>query len=73
MNNKIEKFISNNKLRNIFNNNEKSSFVKNSDMRRIDHIFVDRKFKVKDAYIDYECNENKCISDHYSIIGEISL
>lgn len=73
MNKKIEKFISNNKLKNIFKDNEKSSFVKDDNMRRIDHIFVSNKFKIKDSYIDYECNNNKCISDHYSIVGEISL
>ena len=73
MNKRIEEFISDNKLKNIFDNDDKGSFVKNKDMRRIDHILVSKKFKIKKAYIDYACNEDKCISDHYSLIGEILL
>lgn len=73
MNKKIEEFIKKNRLINIFTDNDTGSFVKDKNMRRIDHIFVDKKFVVNKAYIDYSCNEEKCISDHYSIIGEISL
>ena len=63
LNKNIEKFVSDNKLINVFEDYKKSTFPSRPEMRMIDYIMVDKKLKVK-KYIVGDCN----MSDHLPIM-----
>jgi endonuclease/exonuclease/phosphatase family metal-dependent hydrolase len=57
--------------------NPNYSFVgsefKGSDGNIIDHIFVSRSIKVQKAFIEKNCQNGKCPSDHLPVVAEIIL
>ena len=40
-------------------------------MKMIDHIFLDKRLKVKNTFVDREVNDFGYVSDHYPIMCEI--
>lgn len=50
-----------------------TTFPSDPDMRAIDHIFLDKKFKYKNAEVHTDSNDFGFMSDHYPISCEINL
>lgn len=72
-NKRFYEFIKNNKYLDPFKDEKISSFPSKPNMKMIDHILLDKNFKIKDKIIDVESNDFGYISDHYPIICEIEL
>ena len=50
-----------------------TTFPNDPDMRAIDHIFLDKKFKYKEEEVHSDSNDFGFMSDHYPISCEIEL
>ena len=50
-----------------------STYVPDPDMRAIDHIFLDKKFKYKNEEVHTDLNDFGFMSDHYPLSCEINL
>ena len=70
-NKRFSKYIKEKKYLDPFKSEKSGSFPSKPNMKMIDHILFNHKFKVIDKYIDNELNDFGYISDHYPIICEI--
>lgn len=50
-----------------------TTYVNDQDMRAIDHIFLDKRFKYKDENVHTDSNDFGFMSDHYPLSCEINL
>ena len=50
-----------------------TTYAPDPDMRAIDHIFLDKKFKCKEAEVHSDSNDFGFMSDHYPLTCEINL
>ena len=56
-----------------FKDYQGTTYVNDPDMRAIDHIFLDKKFKYSDEEVHTDSNDFGFMSDHYPLSCEIEL
>ena len=56
-----------------FKNYQGTTYASDPDMRAIDHIFLDKKFKCKNEKVHTDSNDYGFMSDHYPLTCEINL
>ena len=56
-----------------FKDYQGTTYASDPDMRAIDHIFLDKKFKYKEEEVHSDSNDFGFMSDHYPISCEINL